>query len=304
MSDNTRFWEKGYSDPNVWTMGGPSVEVYEIEQLLPENSSVLDIGCGEGRNAIFMAFRGHKVTALELSSSAVKKLRMVAEKFSLDIQVIEGRIEDFVPDPGQQYDLVLAHSSLHFVDKEIWVPLVAELRKLTNRGGFHNFTSIIGTAKYPVPHECRHANSFSRGDLDNMYSSWQAVRSDFYAKWDTHPGIPMHVHVVEKFVARFVDPTEKPAYTKTTPTSNTDLPEAEFLKIPLKLSDAEVRKLGIESDMVHRTEIPGINLISPGEETESYTIEDWIFENRGLQFTQGVLTGKYEYFTPPTYLSI
>ncbi|SPS02922.1 hypothetical protein CBM2634_U490002 [Cupriavidus taiwanensis] len=64
MSSTGRFWEKGYSDTKVWTMGGPSVEVFEIEQFLPRNSTVIDIGCGEGRNALFLALRGHKVTAL------------------------------------------------------------------------------------------------------------------------------------------------------------------------------------------------------------------------------------------------
>lgn len=300
MSKSERFWEEGYSDPKVWTMGGPSVEVYEIEQALPRNANVVDIGCGEGRNALFLALRGHKVTALELSPSAVKKLRSVAHQYSLNIEVIEGRIEDFVPD--QTYDLALAHSSLHFVTKDVWVPLLAELRRRTNPGGFHNFTSIIGIPRFPVPHECRHANSFDRGDLDSEYAGWQLLRSDFYAKWDSHPGIPMHVHAVEKFVARKAAVDQPVQLTKVDLSNDDDIPFGLFDSIPLGLDAAAVRSMGVQPRYVNRIDMPGLNMTSPTELTGDYVVEDWIFGKHGLQFTRSVLTGKYEYFTPPVSL--
>ncbi|AVA24079.1 class I SAM-dependent methyltransferase [Rhizobium sp. NXC24] len=296
MKNSERFWERGYLDPNVWTMGGPSLEVYEIEQQLPRNAMVVDLGCGEGRNALFLAFRGHTVTALEPSSSAVRKLRSVADEHSLSIDVIEGKIEDFVPD--QRYDLALAHSSLHFVTKDVWVPLVNELRQRTNESGFHNFTSIIGTSRYPVPYECRHANSFDRGDLESLYADWQVLRSDFYAKWDSHPGIPTHVHAVEKFVSRKAGPHEALPFIKIDLSNSDALPCDLFEKIPLGIQVADVRPL-CPPTTVNRIEMPGLNLTSPTELTRGYAVEEWFFGKHALQFTQGVLTGKYEYFTQP-----
>ncbi|MDL2408243.1 class I SAM-dependent methyltransferase [Rhizobium calliandrae] len=300
MSSSERFWEQGYSDPNVWTMGGPSLEVYEVEQQLPRSATVLDIGCGEGRNALFLAFRGHSVTALELSSSAVRKLRSIADEFSLNIDVIEGRIEDFVPD--KTYDLALAHSSLHFVTKDVWVPLVNELRQRTSKGGFHNFTSIIGTPRYPVPYECRHANSFDRGDLESLYADWQVLRSDFYAKWDSHPGISTHVHAVEKFVARKARPDEPLPFTKVDLSNGDELSFELFDSIPLRINIADVKLPCIRPNTVNRIEISGLNMNSPTQLTRSYAVEEWFFGRYALQFTQGVLTGKYEYFTQPISL--
>lgn len=300
MNDAIRFWEKGYSDHKVWAMGGPSVEVFEVEQVLPKNSTVLDIGCGDGRNSVFLALRGHKVTALELSSSAVNKLRSIANQFSLDITVVEGRIEDF--EPNQRYDFVLAHSSLHFVEKKVWVPLVNKLRDLTHAGGYHNITSFIGTPQFPVPPECRHANSFARGDLDNVYNDWQIIRSDFYAKWDSHPGIPMHVHVVEKFVARKAARAAKFPFKKMIPAKRTTLSKTLFSSLPLNIDRSTVRASGVLKGVVHCTNIPSISPEKSGMERGNYTIEDWVFKDRGLQFTQGRLTGKYEYFTQPFYL--
>ncbi|UWU25741.1 class I SAM-dependent methyltransferase (plasmid) [Rhizobium sp. CB3060] len=300
MNDSERFWERGYSDPNVWTMGGPSIEVYEVEQQLPRNATVVDLGCGEGRNALFLAFRGHTITALESSSSAVRKLRSVTAKHSLNINVIEGRIEDFVPD--QRYDLALAHSSLHFVSKDVWVPLVNELRQRTNEGGFHNFTTIIGTSRYPVPYECRHSNSFDRGDLESLYADWQVLRSDFYAKWDSHPGIATHVHAVEKFVSRKAVPDGPLPFTKVDLSNSDELPCDLFEKIPLGMHVADVSLLCVRPTTVNRIEMPGVNLTSPTELTRGYAVEEWFFGKHALQFTQGVLTAKYEYFTQPISL--
>ncbi|MGF6652950.1 tellurite methyltransferase [Paraburkholderia youngii] len=300
MNNSEQFWEKGYSDAKVWTMGGPSVEVFEIEQFLPRNSTVIDIGCGEGRNALFLALRGHKVTALELSSNAVKKLRSIADRYSLNIDVIEERIEDFVPD--ENYDLVMAHSSLHFVTKEVWIPLLREMRLRTKPGGFHNFTSIIGIPRYPVPHECRHANSFDRGDLDSQYADWQILRSDFYAKWDCHPGIPTHVHAVEKFLSRKANSVERFTLTKVDLSNSDNLPLILFDSIPLGADATAVKSMGVRPRHVNRIEMPGWNMTSPMELTGNYVVEDWIFGKYGLQFTQGILTGKYEYFTSPVSL--
>lgn len=300
MNQVVRFWEKGYSDHSVWAMGGPSIEVNEIECYLPRNSAVLDIGCGDGRNSVFLALRGHKVTALEMSPNAVKKLRTIADQLSLDIQVIEGRIEDFNPD--HTYDLVLAHSSLHFVEKKVWIPLLKKLRDLTKNGGFHNFTSIIGTKEYPIPHECRHANSFERGDLDNIYSDWEIIRSNFYAKWDSHPGIPMHVHVVEKFVARKASSEENIQFIKTEYDNVQSISSEIFHNIPMNVSQANIRAMRISPTAVHRTDIHGIKFESQKAEVETYVVEDWIFKGYGLQFTRGSLSGKYHYFTKPFYL--
>ena len=62
------FWERTYADNDVSTFSkGPTVDIDEFYPFFPQNASVLDVGCGEGRNSVFMAGLGHQVDAFDIS---------------------------------------------------------------------------------------------------------------------------------------------------------------------------------------------------------------------------------------------
>jgi SAM-dependent methyltransferase len=65
------FWEAGYSDaaaPGVF--GPPSEEIRSVVARLPAAARVLDLGCGDGRNALLLLERGFRVTAIDVSQRA------------------------------------------------------------------------------------------------------------------------------------------------------------------------------------------------------------------------------------------
>ncbi len=108
---NQAFFDERYrSKPMLWS-GNPNPQlVAEIVDLPP--GTALDVGCGEGADAIWLAERGWHVTAADFSQVALD--RAAARAATLDPE-IANRIEwlhtDFttwVPDPAS-YDLVSAH---------------------------------------------------------------------------------------------------------------------------------------------------------------------------------------------------
>ena len=52
----------------------PSVWVTKCSKLLRPSSTVLDLACGSGRHAHYLASRGHDVTALDKSPEALSKI--------------------------------------------------------------------------------------------------------------------------------------------------------------------------------------------------------------------------------------
>ena len=57
----------------------PTPLIIEFEKMLKRNSKVLDLGCGEGRVALYLAEKGHTVTAIDISEDILILPQMINE---------------------------------------------------------------------------------------------------------------------------------------------------------------------------------------------------------------------------------
>ncbi len=72
-------WDKRYaSAENLWSAKPNRFLVAEVEHLEPGRA--LDLACGEGQNAIWLATRGWDVTGVDYSEVAIAKARSRAER--------------------------------------------------------------------------------------------------------------------------------------------------------------------------------------------------------------------------------
>ena len=82
------FWEKTYLDDSAITFSAtPNATVTEFEHLLDKETSILEAGCGEGQNAIYLARQGFALAdrpnhCRRISASAInagRKARLPAQ---------------------------------------------------------------------------------------------------------------------------------------------------------------------------------------------------------------------------------
>lgn len=91
------FWEQTYEDDNVSTFSrGPTVDIDEFYPFFPKHASVLDVGCGEGRNSVFMASLGHQVDAFDISAAGVKKAKRIARSLGLSVNFFCCDLGEFI----------------------------------------------------------------------------------------------------------------------------------------------------------------------------------------------------------------
>jgi len=81
-----------------------------------ENARVLDIGCGQGRDALFIARLGHSVTGIDLSPSGIDDLIEDAKKDGLNIDGIVADIRLYRPQ--ETFDVILIDRTLHMLDAQ------------------------------------------------------------------------------------------------------------------------------------------------------------------------------------------
>lgn len=115
--------------------GKPYNELIHFFRYLPGRGNVLDIGCGQGRDAIPLAKLGYRVTGIDVSKLGIDQMLEKAKKLNLDIKGIVTDMFSFEID--KQYDIVLLDSMLHFEknDKVKEIALIKRIENNLKKGG-------------------------------------------------------------------------------------------------------------------------------------------------------------------------
>lgn len=96
-------WNERYSSSNqVWSGQPNGLLLREVEGLAP--GTALDVGAGEGADAVWLATRGWQVTAVDISSVAIDRARKAADAAGASV---DWRVGDIAEVAGQ-FDLVTA----------------------------------------------------------------------------------------------------------------------------------------------------------------------------------------------------
>lgn len=100
-----RAWDERYASRELLWGAEPNRFVAAELQKLPPGRA-LDVACGEGRNAIWLATLGWTVTGVDFSPVALERARRLAGRAQIGVEWIEADVTTFAPTAGD-FDLVL-----------------------------------------------------------------------------------------------------------------------------------------------------------------------------------------------------
>jgi len=98
-------WDRKYAETELlWSSGPNRFLVAEAADLAPGRA--LDLACGEGRNALWLAGLGWKITGVDFSDVAIARARERADREQLDVEFVCADLLEYKPEVDA-FDLVL-----------------------------------------------------------------------------------------------------------------------------------------------------------------------------------------------------
>lgn len=129
------------------------IDIYLFDQLLKDrftpNMTVLDAGCGGGRNLVYLMRSGYQVFGVDRSAEAVEQIRQQAAALASDLPAANFRecAVEQMPFRDGEFDVVISSAVLHFAtDESHFDRMVRELWRVLKPGGlmFCRLASSIG----------------------------------------------------------------------------------------------------------------------------------------------------------------
>lgn len=163
--------------------------------------SALDLGAGEGADAIRLAKLGYRVDAVELSGVACEKIARFAHDQGVDVGVRNESLET-MDLAGACYDIVIMNGCLHYVRDKDHV-----LRSVLDASAYDavHAVALFSTAT-PIPAEHAVIPVFpdeEGGVVELFYKNWDILLHSHERQRDerSHPGFAPHIHSYIKLIA-------------------------------------------------------------------------------------------------------
>ena len=161
----------------------------------------MDVGCGDGKNCLYLAGLGYKnVDAFDLSESGVARLNRIAADKNLSVNAWVQDLTKY--EFSKPYSLIMSFGTLHFVEKEEWKSFLRKAKENTIPNGIHIiqlFTNVLPASPDIAPLAVGLADD---EEIKEIYSDWEILQFKSYTFEDEHPGVPKHFHASNKIVAR------------------------------------------------------------------------------------------------------
>src|SRR5688572_7713851 len=187
MSEESR-WDARYAEsPQIWS-GRPNVVLErEVTGLAPGRA--LDLGCGEGADAVWLARQGWQVTAVDISGTALRRAAAHAESAGVGDRIEWQRRDLGQSFPDGAFDLVSAQFLHSWGD----LPRARILRAAAAAVAPGGTLLIEGHLDHgPIPHEGHQDVTFPTpddvvADLELSPGEWEVLVSEAHERTQTGP---------------------------------------------------------------------------------------------------------------------
>ena len=130
-------YENRYQEKDYYWGIIPNDLCYRIMKLKPPIKPwrVLDIGCGEGKDAVFLAKNGYQISAFDVADAGLEKARRLAELNQADVHFFKADLLEYCPD--STFDIIYSSGVLHYLPPAYRKKFLQALKDHTSLNGIN-----------------------------------------------------------------------------------------------------------------------------------------------------------------------
>lgn len=155
-------WEIVDKDDKYWN--SPAPEVYYLSENWKDKNfkDILDVGCGFGRNCIYLAKHGFNLSGFDLSEHSVKQTleKAKAQKVKLGKFVVADMLA--FPFEDNSFDAILAMNVISHTDHEGFKQILSEIKRVLRPGGEAYFTLGSKESYWFKNPKCPYVDDYTR----------------------------------------------------------------------------------------------------------------------------------------------
>ena len=125
------YWNEYYKRDNIPSFPSPFAKY--VGNKLDTKQTILEIGCGNGRDSKFFASEGHQVTGLDSSEKAIELCKKLYSYKSLEF--FSGTIADIVKINKKKFDLIYSRFVFHAMSLREEIEILRTSHQLLNKDG-------------------------------------------------------------------------------------------------------------------------------------------------------------------------
>lgn len=137
-------WDREYRNPKLVTKNdGPQSDTLRFLKFLKKNQkyrvedkAILDLGCGTGRNANYLAEKGNNVIGIEISKTALSIAQRRAKENNLNLDYRLGNIGELYDIKNNSIDIILDVTSSNSLDEKGRGVYLNECFRVLKTGGY------------------------------------------------------------------------------------------------------------------------------------------------------------------------
>lgn len=203
-SQSVTDYDNRYNDEGYYWGLIPNNLCYEIMRIKPPTKpyKVLDIGCGEGKDAVFLAKNGYQVTAFDISEQGLSKAKELADNCGVKVDFFKADVRDYRIETD--YDIIFSSGVFHYIPQDLRKSVINNFKSHTTEGGINVINVFVKKPFIPLPPDTETselaAGDWKSGELFMYYHDWLFHKNEERI-FNCNSGGTPHKHCMDILIA-------------------------------------------------------------------------------------------------------